>query len=338
MGLAAGDPIRGLPPGVAPHRVRLPRDWQTLAARAEAHGYGVGALPMAIGRPWVFVRRGTEFATYQCMVAPLESSHPTEFRLKTGAYVMRLKWSSQSGRVKSVEYVDRRTGAREQLHGRAVVVAAGTIDTTVILLRSTSSDFPDGLGNLRGLLGRYLHDHPREWWTVETSQSLTSLAHPVYVAATRPRRKCSPGGFVAHTRRRVASRPPTHLLRRTGARPRRPGARHHGAHARGRSVHRRLGRLEADDPPSLRGRHSPEHGGGASASAMSSRLQESGPTCRDRSIPWPRDPRCTTPARRGCTPTRNSACSTGGIASTTRRTSLSSIQAASRQVQRRTRP
>ena len=182
MGLSAGGPIRGVPAGHASYRVRLPRDWRSVAARAAEKGHGVGALPMAIGRPWVFVRRGTEFASYQCMVAPLQSSNPSEFQLKTGAYVMRLNWSSTSGRVESVEYVDRQTGGREQLRARAVVVAAGAIDSTVILLRSTSRDFPDGLGNSRGLVGRYLHDHPREWWTVETRPSLTSLAHPVYVA------------------------------------------------------------------------------------------------------------------------------------------------------------
>jgi choline dehydrogenase-like flavoprotein len=84
--------------------------------------------------------------------------------------------------VTSVEYVDRRTGDRQRVHGRAVVLAAGTIDTTVILLRSTSADFPDGLGNTSGLVGRYLHDHPREWWPIRTDTSLTALAHPVYIA------------------------------------------------------------------------------------------------------------------------------------------------------------
>jgi choline dehydrogenase-like flavoprotein len=62
------------------------------------------------------------------------------------------------------------------------VLAAGTVDTTAVILRSTSDDFPDGLGNSAGLVGRYLHDHPREWWEVATSDKLTALAHPVYIA------------------------------------------------------------------------------------------------------------------------------------------------------------
>jgi choline dehydrogenase-like flavoprotein len=180
MGLTVGDPIHGVPPGLARHRHRLPADWRAVTTRAQQHGHGVGALPMARGRPSMIARRGTEFSSYHCMVVPLERS--PAFRLVTGAYVTRLVWSSPVGRVTAVEYVDRRTGDRRQVHARAVVVAAGTIDSTVILLRSTSDDFPNGLGNSAGLLGRYLHDHPREWWPIELATSMPVLVHPLYVA------------------------------------------------------------------------------------------------------------------------------------------------------------
>jgi choline dehydrogenase-like flavoprotein len=182
MGLTAGDPIHGVPAGRVRHKVRLPRDWREVAGRASEHGHGVGVLPMARGGAWMAVRRGTEFSSYHCMVAPLQSSSPATFVLKTGAYVTRLNWGSSSGRVESVDYVDRRSGERVRMRGAAVVLAAGTIDSTVIVQRSTSPDFPEGLGNSHGLVGRYLHDHPREWWTVETGSPLTALAHPVYIA------------------------------------------------------------------------------------------------------------------------------------------------------------
>lgn len=182
MGLTAGEAFRGVPDGNARYRTRLPRDWRSVAARAAAQRHGVGALPMARGGPWMAVRRGTEFCSYHCIVAPLQSSSPSTFELKTGAYVTRLNWSPASTRVDAVEYVDRRTGAHERIRGRAVILAAGAIDSTVIVLRSTSTDFPHGLGNTAGLVGRYLHDHPREWWTVQTRTPLTSLAHPVYIA------------------------------------------------------------------------------------------------------------------------------------------------------------
>jgi choline dehydrogenase-like flavoprotein len=40
-----------------------------------------------------------------------------------------------------------------------VVVAGGPLSSTKLLLDSACPDFPQGLGNTEGLLGRYLHDH-----------------------------------------------------------------------------------------------------------------------------------------------------------------------------------
>ncbi len=62
-----------------------------------------------------------------------------------------------------------------------MVVAAGAVDSTVLLMRSRSADFPAGLGNAHDLLGRYLHDHPREWWVAETDRPLRALSHPAYI-------------------------------------------------------------------------------------------------------------------------------------------------------------
>jgi choline dehydrogenase-like flavoprotein len=178
--ITAGDPITGVPPNAARFRRRLPADWRQLAAAAQRHGHGVGALPMAKGRPWMAARRGTEFSSYHCIIAPLLAS--PGFELVAGAHVVRLNWSGD--RVSSVTYVDRTTRSLANAPGRAVVVAAGAIDSTVLLLRSTSADFPSGLGNTNGLVGRYLHDHPREWWTATPDRPLSALAHPVYVART----------------------------------------------------------------------------------------------------------------------------------------------------------
>jgi choline dehydrogenase-like flavoprotein len=42
---------------------------------------------------------------------------------------------------------------------RVVVLGAGTLDTTRILLNSKSARYPDGLGNANDVLGRYLSEH-----------------------------------------------------------------------------------------------------------------------------------------------------------------------------------
>ena len=176
--VTAGAPIPGVPANVARYRHDPPDDWAHLAALANRAGHGVGILPMARGRAWMIARRGTEFQSYQCVLDPLVGHGRLE--LRTGAAVTALSWNS--GRVDGVEYVDVTSGERRTQRARAVVVAAGTIDSTVILLRSRSDDFPTGLGNTQGLVGRYLHDHPREWWVGEAARPMTALAHPMYIA------------------------------------------------------------------------------------------------------------------------------------------------------------
>jgi hypothetical protein len=52
------------------------------------------------------------------------------------------------------------TMTNHRVRCKAVVVAAGSINTAKLLLQSTTSDSPDGLGNTHGVLGYYLHDHP----------------------------------------------------------------------------------------------------------------------------------------------------------------------------------
>ena len=62
------------------------------------------------------------------------------------------------GRAAGVEYVDRKTGLRHQAQARAVVLAAGTCETTRLLLNSGDGEGPGGLANSSGQVGRNLTD------------------------------------------------------------------------------------------------------------------------------------------------------------------------------------
>lgn len=73
--------------------------------------------------------------------------------IMTDAMVARVEMAG-ANRAAGVEYVDRKTGMRHQAKARVVVLAAGTCETTRLLLNSA----PGGLANSSGQLGRNLTD------------------------------------------------------------------------------------------------------------------------------------------------------------------------------------
>jgi choline dehydrogenase-like flavoprotein len=65
---------------------------------------------------------------------------------------------AKDGRASGVRFVDRRTGKSRQVSARVVVLAASAFETVRILLNSRSAQFPQGLANSSGKLGKYLMD------------------------------------------------------------------------------------------------------------------------------------------------------------------------------------
>ncbi len=65
------------------------------------------------------------------------------------------------GRANAVQYFDRRTGAEHSVRARVVIVAAGCVDSTRILLNSKSDRHPNGIGNGSDVVGRYLSEQIR---------------------------------------------------------------------------------------------------------------------------------------------------------------------------------
>jgi choline dehydrogenase-like flavoprotein len=64
----------------------------------------------------------------------------------------------RNGAAKGVRYIDRRTGAEHQVNARVVVLAASACESARIMLNSKSAQFPNGLANSSGKVGRYLMD------------------------------------------------------------------------------------------------------------------------------------------------------------------------------------
>jgi len=75
------------------------------------------------------------------------------------AMVYKVLMDSDRDRAKGVLYIDRNTREPREVHGRVVVLCAQSLESVRILLNSANSQYPNGLANSSGVLGRYLMDH-----------------------------------------------------------------------------------------------------------------------------------------------------------------------------------
>jgi choline dehydrogenase-like flavoprotein len=63
-----------------------------------------------------------------------------------------------TGKATGVSYIDKRTRTDHHVKARVVVLAASAAETARILLNSRSAQFPNGVSNSSGLVGKYLMD------------------------------------------------------------------------------------------------------------------------------------------------------------------------------------
>ncbi|MCP5057788.1 MAG: GMC family oxidoreductase [bacterium] len=94
------------------------------------------------------------------------------FSLMLGAQALRVEVDPVSNRPEAVTYLDRATGRQESLRVGSVVLAVGCLESTKLLLHSTSERHPAGLGNGSGTLGHYLMDHPQGGIVVQVPKSV----------------------------------------------------------------------------------------------------------------------------------------------------------------------
>jgi choline dehydrogenase-like flavoprotein len=77
--------------------------------------------------------------------------------VRTGAMVREVL-AGPDGLARGVSYVDKKTRGEVEVRAKIVVLAASCCETARILLNSKSGQFPDGMANSSGLVGRYLMD------------------------------------------------------------------------------------------------------------------------------------------------------------------------------------
>lgn len=159
LGIAGGaSDTPHLPSGRTKHVWQLGLEWEAVCRAAEGFDRSVVVMPYANGASTMATRSGTAFNAYSQLVLPAVRSG--QLAVQYDAQAQRLEWSPADKRVVAVWYRNTRTGREQRIACRAVVIAAGAINSAQILLQSSCADFPAGLGNEHGVVGRYLHDHP----------------------------------------------------------------------------------------------------------------------------------------------------------------------------------
>ena len=79
--------------------------------------------------------------------------------LITNAVVSHVDMDNATNKARGVTYVDRLTRQVKEVKGRSVILCAQALESTRILLNSSTREYPNGLANSSGALGHYLMDH-----------------------------------------------------------------------------------------------------------------------------------------------------------------------------------
>ncbi|PTX14733.1 choline dehydrogenase-like flavoprotein [Pontibacter mucosus] len=79
--------------------------------------------------------------------------------LRPDSVVHSILYDEQKGKAVGVRVVDAHTKEATEYFANIIFVNAAALNTNLILLNSTSSRFPNGLGNDNGLLGKYVAFH-----------------------------------------------------------------------------------------------------------------------------------------------------------------------------------
>ena len=89
----------------------------------------------------------------------LKKEYSSRLDIRTESPVLKIMMDGIK-RASGVSFLNRKTGLDESMEGDMVVICAGTVESTKLLLASANTDWPDGIGNDSGHVGRHLIGHP----------------------------------------------------------------------------------------------------------------------------------------------------------------------------------
>ncbi len=106
-------------------------------------------------------QRGCPFGGYFS-----SNSSTIPWALKTGNLTLRpdavvhsIIYDEEKGKATGVRIVDRLTKETEEFYADVIFLNAAALNSNLVLMNSTSSRFPNGLGNDNGLMGKYVAFH-----------------------------------------------------------------------------------------------------------------------------------------------------------------------------------
>jgi choline dehydrogenase-like flavoprotein len=99
----------------------------------------------------------SRFSTLEVLFPKLQKMN--NFTLRTNAAVHRVLLDGDTGKARGVSFIDTTSKLEYEAYGKTVVLGASMVESIRILLNSRTREFPQGLANSSGTLGRYLMEH-----------------------------------------------------------------------------------------------------------------------------------------------------------------------------------
>ncbi len=112
--------------------------------------------------PWRYVRNEATIADAsgkKRVTSPLAAAQATGLlTLRSDAVVARVNIDKATGKANGVTFIDRLTKQSHTVNGKHVMLCASTIESVRLLLNSATDEYPNGLANSSGTLGKYFMD------------------------------------------------------------------------------------------------------------------------------------------------------------------------------------
>ena len=97
----------------------------------------------------------SNFSSPDVLIAP--ALQTGKLKVVTNAMVREVTMG-KDGRATGVTYIDKKTGEAKDVRARVVVLAASAFESARILLNSKTSQFPNGVANSSGTIGKFITD------------------------------------------------------------------------------------------------------------------------------------------------------------------------------------